>query len=224
MKRGFIIAIDGPAGSGKSTVAKKVAAALGFLYIDTGAIYRALTLKAIRSKTDMKDEGALIELAGKTDIRLAGERGGRPKVFLDGEDVTDKIRTPELTNSVRHVACIGGVRARMVELQRSLGRANGGVLEGRDIGTVVFPDADRKFYLDASDDVRVERRYKEMRQAGMKVTLEGVKRDVLARDRSDMTRKFGPLRKAKDAVLIDTTGLTIDEVVVKITRYIESAR
>ncbi len=219
-KKYVIIAIDGPAGSGKSTVAKLVAARLGLLYIDTGAMYRALTLKASMRGLDFKDEGSLIKLAGSTDIDLRQDRGVL-KVRLDGEDVTSSIRTSELTNNVRYVAGVPGVRKRMVELQRALGRRRGAVLEGRDIGTVVFPDAKFKFYLDADIKERARRRHKDILAQGDSLSLELVERDVASRDVSDMTRSVGALKKADDAVLIDTTGLTIAEVVERVISHIE---
>ncbi len=215
----LIIAIDGPAGSGKSTVSKLVARSLGIVYIDTGAMYRALTLKAMRMRMDLKDEGALTALAKSTEIDLEGGSGAL-KVLLDGEDVASLIRTPELTNNVRYIARVPGVRAEMVRLQRSIGQRHGAALEGRDIGTVVFPEADYKFYLDADPDERARRRYKELVEAGQKVDLADIKKDVISRDESDMTRAVGALKRADDAILVDTTSLSIDEVVKKILSYI----
>lgn len=218
-KDDIIIAIDGPAGSGKSTVARLVAGRLGLLYIDTGAMYRALTLKATRRGLNLKDEGSLIKLAGSTSIDLQ-EIDGNLRVYLDSEDVTSSIRTHELTNNVRYVAKVPGVRERMVELQRALGRRRGAVLEGRDIGTVVFPDARFKFYLDADIKERARRRHKDLIAQGDTISLESVERDVASRDESDMTRSSGALKKSVDAVFIDTTDLTIDEVAGKVLSYI----
>lgn len=216
-----VIAIDGPAGSGKSTVSKLVARRLGLLYIDTGAMYRALTLKAMRNGIDLKDERALTALAKSTIVDLK-ETSGVLRICLDGEDVTGSIRTPELTNNVKYIARVPGVREEMVRLQRSIGEKSGAALEGRDIGTVVFPDADYKFYLDADPDERVLRRYKELVASGQAVTLSGIKKDVVARDDSDMKRSVGALRKAPDAIIIDTTKLSIDEVVKKVLSYINT--
>ncbi len=216
----MIVAIDGPAGSGKSTVSKMVAARLGLLYLDTGAMYRALTLKAMRGRIGLKDEEALVRLAGSTKIDLEHD-GGRLKILLDGEDVTGLIRTPELTNNVKYVARVPGVRKEMVGLQRLIGEKSGAVLEGRDIGTVVFPDADYKFYLDADVHERSRRRYKELVDAGVKVELDDIEKDVLSRDESDMNRPVGALRKADDAILIDTTDLSIDGVVEKLLSYMK---
>lgn len=217
--RGLIIAIDGPAGSGKSTVAKLVAQRLKFLYIDTGAMYRALTLKAIKADADLEDEDALTALARKTDIKL-GQRNGSLKVYLDGEDVTLEIRRPEITNAVSYIARAKSVRAHMVTLQRKLGQKGSVVLEGRDIGTVVFPNAEKKFYLDASFDVRVKRRYEELKESGLAVTEGGVKKDLKARDENDLNRSVGPLKKADDAIYVDTSDLTIEEVVDKVLCFI----
>ncbi|UCD54719.1 MAG: (d)CMP kinase [Candidatus Omnitrophota bacterium] len=216
MKKNSIIAIDGPAGSGKSTVAKEVAKKLGFLYIDTGAMYRALTLKAINKGVDFSDAGALIELSKNTDIELK-ESGDYLKVYLDKKDVSHKIRSMEVTTKVKLLASLKDIRENMAKLQRKLGSgSSGAVLEGRDIGTVVFPDAAYKFYLDASFEKRVERRFLELKEKGFSVSPEEIEADVRSRDVSDMTRKVAPLKKAEDAKVIDTTDMTIEEVTGKI--------
>jgi cytidylate kinase len=217
----LVIAVDGPAGSGKSTVSKTVASRLGLLYIDTGAMYRALTLKAMQRGMDFEDESALVSLAASTRIDLE-DQGGKLKVFLDGEDVSGLIRTPELTANVKYIARIPGVRGEMVKLQRAIGEAHGAVLEGRDIGTVVFPDADYKFYLDASVEERARRRFRELSALGEKVHLAAIKKDVIERDESDMKRSVGALKKATDAVFIDTTDLSVDKVVEKVLSYIKT--
>ena len=219
MMKHFVVAIDGPAGSGKSTVSKIIAKRLNLLYMDTGAMYRALTLKAMTSNIGLQDEGALVSLAKSTRIDL--EENGSLKVMLDGKDVSRDIRTPEVTNNVKYVARIPGVRHEMVNLQRSIGRKQGAVLEGRDIGTVVFPDADYKFYLDADLEERAMRRYKELVASGEHIEMSALKDDVNARDMSDMSRPVGPLKKAVDAVAINTTDLSIDEVVEKILACIK---
>lgn len=211
----IIIAIDGPAGSGKSTVSRMVADKLGLLYLDTGSMYRALTLKAMRLGIPLEDGEALTALAVATKIDIE-EEGAGLRVYLDGEEVSPSLRTAELTNNVKFIARVPGVREEMVKLQRAIGRANGAVLEGRDIGTVVFPDADHKFYLDANADCRAKRRYKEMLESGQKVDFEEIKRDVITRDESDMARAVGALKKAPDAIHIDTSDLNIDEVVRKV--------
>lgn len=215
-----VIAIDGPAGSGKSTVAKLVAQKLGFLYIDTGAMYRALTVKALRDGTDLNDEAKLGALARAAEIKLK-DSGGSLKVYLDGEDVTTEIRTPEITNNVKYIARAKAVRECMVVMQRGLGEEGGTVMEGRDIGTVVLPAADKKFYIDASFDVRVRRRYRELVDGGQTLTEEEVRKDLKIRDESDLKRAIGPLKKADDAILIDTTDLTIEGAVDKVLSFIK---
>jgi len=217
----MVIAIDGPAGSGKSTVAREVAKRLKCLYIDTGAMYRAFTLAAINSGLDFKNEEALVQLAKNTDIELK-ESSGSLKVFLDGQDVSEKIRSMSVTTKVKFPAALKGVRENMVKLQRKLGRSPcGAVLEGRDIGTVVFPRAESKFYLEASLDTRVTRRFEEMKEKGFSISREEVKSDVLARDKADMTRVIAPLMKAKDALEIDTTDMTVEEVVTHILKAVK---
>lgn len=215
----FIVAIDGPAGSGKSTVSKLIAKKLGLLYIDTGAMYRALTLKAMRQGMDLENEDALTSLARSTKIDLR-EISGSLKVFLDGEDVSAIIRTTELTNNVKFIARVPGVRHEMVNSQRAIGALSSAVLEGRDIGTVVFPDAKFKFYLDADVEERSRRRHKELIEADQKVNLGDIEKDVAKRDESDMRRDIGALKKAPDAILIDTTDLSIEEVVEKLLSHI----
>lgn len=221
MKKVNAIAIDGPAGSGKSTVAKEVAKRLGFLYVDTGAMYRALTFKAIDTGTDFTDEKALIGLSEKSDIELKNT-GESLEVYLDKKDVTREIRTMEVTRKVKILASIGKIRENMVRLQRKMGEVSSGcVLEGRDIGTVVFPDAKNKFYLDGDFNVRVKRRFDELKARNLDVPVEEVENDLIARDTSDITRKVGPLKKADDAVVVDTTLMTAGEVVDKILSFIK---
>lgn len=214
----MIIAIDGPAGSGKSTIARLAAKKLGFLYVDTGAMYRALTLKALQGGMDLKNRAGLIRLAKNISIRLNPRGRGRIKVMLDGKDVSSQIRTPRITNNVSYVAIVPAVRKEMVKLQRSIGcgAKKGAVLEGRDIGTVVFPNAGKKFYLDASITERARRRHKELLADGIRVDLKQLEKDIKTRDRKDKTRKVGALKKAKDAIYIDTTALTIQQVMQKV--------
>jgi len=217
----MIIAIDGPAGAGKSTIAKMIAQKLGFLYIDTGAMYRALTLKAIEKNIDVKDVTHLIKMAGSTSIELTNNKDGSLKIYVDRSDVTRQIRQPRITKLVSDIAKIKEVREVMLKLQRRLGKSGNSVLDGRDIGTVVFPDADKKFYLDARFPERVKRRYKELKELGQDVTLDDIENDLHNRDTIDSTREFAPLKKAEDAIYIDTTDMTIEEVVDKILKEIQ---
>ncbi|MDD4908555.1 MAG: (d)CMP kinase [Candidatus Omnitrophica bacterium] len=209
----MIVAIDGPAGSGKSTVARMTAHKLGFLYIDTGAMYRAVTFKALEKKIDLSDEGRLVELARDSDIRLVGGHDGALTVYLDGRDVSREIREPVIAKYVSDIAKVKGVREAMVLLQRRMGRDNNAVLEGRDITTVVFPNAEKKFYIDADFAERARRRHKELLEAGKNITLKEVEDDLRNRDYIDSSRKVAPLKKAADAQVIDTTHMTIDQVV-----------
>jgi cytidylate kinase len=212
----IVIAIDGPAGSGKSTAAKLIAKKLKIPYIDTGAMYRAVTLKVMKSQISLDDKKALVRAAKKARIAFKGFNPMKQRVYLDGRDVTREIRLPELTKKVFHLAQLTPVRKELVRKQKRLGKFNGAVMEGRDIGTIVFPKADFKFYFEAKPTERAKRRYKELCQAGHKASLKSVLRDILKRDATDYNRKEGPLKKAKDAHLIDTTSLTIDETVDKI--------
>lgn len=216
----MIIAIDGPAGAGKSTIAKLVAQKLGFLYIDTGAMYRALTLKAIEQKIEVSDTVCLLEMARTTAIDLLHNPDGSLQVLLDGRDVSSAIRQPRITRLVSDIAKIKEIREVLVSLQRKLGRQQGSVMDGRDIGTVVFPHAEHKFFLDAKVEERAKRRFEELEKAGLQVTLQDVEADVRNRDTIDSTRECGPLKKADDAICIDTTLMSIDEVVNKVLSYI----
>lgn len=216
----MIIAIDGPAGAGKSTVSKILAQKLGFLYIDTGAMYRALTLMAIREKIDIKDVAGLIQMARQSHIDLKNEQDGSLQIFLDGQDVTSEIRQPGITKLVSEIARIKEVREVMLGLQRKLGRGKDSVLDGRDIGTVVFPDADKKFYIDAEFSERVIRRYKELKELGQDITPKDVETDLRNRDTIDSTREFAPLKKADDAIYVDTTDMSIEEAVNKLLSFI----
>ncbi len=216
----MIIAIDGPAGAGKSTVAKILAKELGFLYIDTGAMYRAVTLKVLDEKIDIKDAARIIEAASRANIDLINNPDGSLKVLLDGRDVSYRIREPLITKFVSDIARIKGVREVMLELQRRFAKLGDCVLDGRDIGTVVFPNADKKFYIDADFKERVRRRHKELNDLGQEVTTKDVESDLANRDNIDSTRDVAPLKKADDAIYIDTTKLSIEEVVNKASSYI----
>jgi len=217
-----VIAIDGPAGAGKSTVAKRLAKELGFTYLDTGAMYRALTLKALRSQVKLDDEQALIALAQRTTIDFQDHQGQALTVLLDGQDVTTAIRSEEVTNNTFYIARAPGVRGMMVDWQRQIGQKNNIVVEGRDIGTVVFPQATKKFYLDANFEERSKRRIKELQDKGVPVDDQELKNELQIRDTKDMTRPVGPLKKADDAILIDSTFMTIDDVVHKILDCIQN--
>jgi len=219
-----VVAIDGPAGAGKSTVAKRLAVRLGFSYLDTGAMYRSITLKAMRQGVALDNEDALAHMAKNTRLDLRGNPQSGLKVFLDGEDVSEEIRTPEVTNQTFYIARAPKVRAVMVELQRAIGSGTDVVIEGRDIGTVVFPKARFKFYLDASVEERAQRRFKEFRDKGKEISLEQVIDDVRKRDETDFNRSVGPLRKAEDAVVIDSTRMSIDEVVETMARHVEKQK
>jgi len=212
----MIIAIDGPAGAGKSTVAKTIAKKLKFLYIDTGAMYRALALKALENKIEVKDADALVRMAKDSRIELSNNPDGSLKILLDGRDISSEIRQPRITKVVSDIAKLKDIREVMVQLQRHFGRHGNVVLDGRDIGTVVFPDADKKFFIDAQFKERVNRRYKELIGMGQKISLSDVEADLHNRDTIDTTRKVAPLKKAEDAVYIDTTDLNIEEAVDKV--------
>jgi cytidylate kinase len=215
-----IVTIDGPAGAGKSTVAKRLAARLNLSYLDTGAMYRALTLKAVRHNVNLEDEDALAALAGRTTIDLQDGPAG-VKVLLDKEDVSEEIRTVEVTNKTFYAARAPRVREIMVRWQRAIGDRRGVVAEGRDVGTVVFPQATNKFYLDAHADERSRRRIEELRAKGKAVDADRIAAELKERDNKDITRRVGPLKKADDAVFIDSTGLSVDEVVAAMMKYIE---
>jgi cytidylate kinase len=220
-----VVAIDGPAGAGKSTVTGKVARALGYLLVDTGALYRAVALAAQRaglSFDDLDGVGALAEaLAARNAVRLEGSKDGTVRVLLDGEDVSTAIRTQELGQGASKVSAQPRVRASLLELQRAAGREGGVVLEGRDIGTVVFPDAEVKLFLTASVDERARRRFEQLRASGQEAELNDVRSDVVERDRRDSTRPIAPLVQAADAVVIDSSALSIDAVVEKIVSYVQ---
>lgn len=211
MARKLIIAIDGPVGSGKSTVARRLAALMGYVYVDTGAMYRALALKAIRRGVALEDAAGLEELARGTRIDLRAQDGAQ-RVSLDGEDVTAGIRSPESSQASSKIAVVPGVRKVLVAEQRRAGEQGGVVMEGRDIGSVVFPDADLKIFLTASPEVRAERRWREHQQKGEAVTLERTLEEIHERDRRDSERATSPLVRAKDAVVVDSTAMDAEEV------------
>jgi len=217
----MIIAIDGPAGAGKSTVARILAKRLGFLYIDTGAMYRALTLKVLENNIAINDEKQINVLAAGVNLDLRNNADGSLSVILDGRDVSLDIRTARITQFVSDVAKIKEVREVLVKMQRDLGKRGNCVLDGRDIGTVVFPLAQKKFFIDASLKERVDRRFKELKGLGQAITINDVEKDLSNRDKIDSTREVSPLRKANDAIYIETTDLSIKQVVDKMLGLIK---
>ncbi|MCY0864901.1 MAG: (d)CMP kinase [Sulfobacillus sp.] len=212
-RKSAVIAVDGPAGAGKSTVARLLADRLGYLYLDTGAMYRALAYKALSEGIDLRDEAELAELLNQTTIELYPKGHGQVTVMMDGQDVTGHLRTPEVNASVAVVAGFPLVRREMVLRQRDLARHGGVVMDGRDIGTFVLPDADIKFFLTASLEARAERRYHELRQAGFDVSLDRIREEIQHRDLLDSSRPYAPLSQAADAILLDTTKMEVEEVV-----------
>jgi len=223
-KNGLIIAIDGPAAVGKSTMGKLIARELGFLYIDTGAIYRAITWKVLKNNINIKDEEMISHLV--SDIRLNIERINNQslndyyRIFVDGEDVTGEIRNPRIDQNVSQIARLPKVRKQLICLQRELAEKGNIVMEGRDIGSVILPQADIKFYFTASEEERIKRRYKELIKKGYSIDYELVKKQIIQRDKIDSKRKYAPLIKAKDAILIDSTKKNIEEVKDKILKII----
>ena len=215
--RKLTIAIDGPSGAGKSTAARSLAKRLGYTYIDTGAMYRAVALKFKERSMKAEDQSFFDALASSLRITLVAE-GGEIHVFCDGEDITEAIRSPEISLLASNVSKKRAVREALVRMQREMGKGGGVVLEGRDIGTVVFPHADVKFYLDAEIGERARRRFDELGEKGIKVNFETTLEEVKQRDRSDMERVLSPLRKAEDAILIDSTRLSAEEVVEEMVR------
>jgi len=213
----LIIAIDGPAGSGKSTVARRAAAMLGYLYLDSGAMYRAVALKALERKIPLDDDAQLEALARDTHIELKSPTPEQEaadlknRAFLDGREVTQEIRTSEVAQAASRLATIAGVRAVLVAEQQRAGQGGGVVMEGRDIGTVVFPNADLKIFLDASPETRAQRRWKEHQEKGEHLSLLEVLQEVRERDKRDRERKVSPLLRAADAVFVDNTAMGIEE-------------
>ncbi|MCF6157160.1 MAG: (d)CMP kinase [wastewater metagenome] len=216
----LIIAIDGPAGSGKSTIARMLSKRLGFKYLDTGAMYRALTWKAMQKGVNLEDEDRLCRLADQTEIELQ-YKDGNLSVYVDGVDVTQEIRLPSITNNVHYISDARGIRQRMVKLQQGLAEREDVVAEGRDTGTVVFPDAEKKFFLDADVEERARRRYREFESSDKEISYKNVIRDIEIRDRRDTTRDNSPLKIGEDAIYIDTTDLTIEEVLNRMLKEIE---
>lgn len=217
----FQVAIDGPASAGKSTIAKILATKLNYVYVDTGAMYRTITLAAKKNGIAYNDEEKIKNLLSQTEIRFEPSTPVQ-RVFLDDTDVTEEIRSAEVTNNVSVVASFADVRSNLVNRQREIANNNSVIMDGRDIGTTVLPEADVKIFLVASVDERAQRRYKENVAKGMTTDLETLKREIEARDYKDSHRQISPLTQAKDAILVDTTGQSIDDVVAKIANIIEN--
>lgn len=215
------IAIDGPSGAGKSSISKKAAKALGYVYIDTGAMYRTVGLKAVLSGVDPKDAEGVKSILPLLDIDIRHE-GVEQHIYLDGENVSEKIRTPEISMAASAVSAIPEVRVAMVDMQRKLASNHNVIMDGRDIGSFVLPDAEIKIFLTASVDARAKRRFNELIEKGACVTLEEVKNDMIQRDRNDSTRECSPLVIADGATVIDTSELSFDESVEKVIEFIRS--
>ena len=215
----MIVAIDGPAGTGKGTIASLISKRLGYTYIDTGAMYRCITLKMLRKGIEIEDLSKIKKLLEKTKIEFM-TINDKQHVFLDDEDVTDEIRTQKVNEFVSPVSAIKEIRIKLVQMQRELGSVSNVVMEGRDITTVVFPDADIKIYLTATAGERAERRYKEFIEKGIETTYEETLASIVKRDENDMNKEMGALKIAEDAVVIDSTFLTIEEVYDKVHELI----
>jgi len=218
----LIIAIDGPSGAGKSTLAKRLSRELGFIYLDTGAMYRALALKVLRLGVDLADDARLTRLVESTEIDLQ-EKNGTLEVLLDGINVADEIRTPEVSQLASKVSALKVVRARMLDLQRRMGQRGSVVAEGRDIGTVVFPNAELKIFLDASAEERARRRCAELRAAGRPADLSETLREMEERDKRDSERDLAPLRMADDALRIDSSNASADSVAAQVLAKISNS-
>lgn len=214
----WIIAIDGPSGAGKTTAARNLARRLGYTYLDTGATFRAIAVKAARSQIDTEEPTAVVEIAKGSELRFGGEENER--LLLDGEDVTAAIRTVEIAKLASKISAYPGLRKVLTDLWRQLGKEGGMVLEGRDIGTVVFPDADVKFYLSARAEVRAERRYRENPAGGQ--SLEQVASEMARRDEADSTRRHAPLARASDAIEVDTSDLDIEGTTDRLERIVRA--
>lgn len=211
-----VLTIDGPSGSGKGTISRAVARRLGWHYLDSGALYRAVGVAAGWNDLDLSDASALVRCAFDTEVEFREAGDGEPRVLVNGSDATDELRTETAGAAASAIAAIPEVRSALVARQRAFRQPPGLVADGRDMGTVIFPDAARKVFLTASAEERADRRYKQLRDKGVSVTLAGLLREILARDARDASRAVAPLRPANDAVTIDTTGLPIDEVVERV--------
>lgn len=227
-KNVLVIAIDGPAAVGKSTMGKIIARELGFLYIDTGAIYRAITWKVLKNNINVYDEDTISNLVSNTYITIEKKNRNSLKgyynIFIDGEDVTEEIRSPKIDQNVSQIAKLPKIRKQLIYLQRKLAKKGNIIMEGRDIGSVILPQADIKLYFTASEEERIKRRYKELVDKGYNIDYKEVKKQIVQRDEIDSKRKYAPLIKAKDAILIDSTEKSIEEVKDKILKTIKKYR
>ena len=215
---GYNVAIDGPAGAGKSTIAKLVAKEKGYIYVDTGAMYRGLAIHFLNRGIDPEDREAVAEACRDAEVTI-GYEDGVQQIYLNGENVTSMLRAEETGNMASKTSAIPEVREKLLELQRSLAREKDVIMDGRDIGTNILPNADVKIYLTASVETRARRRYDELQEKGEDCSLEEISRDIMERDERDMTREIAPLKKADDAVLVDSSDMTIQQVVDEICRY-----
>ncbi len=215
---GYNVAIDGPAGAGKSTIAKLVAKEKGYIYVDTGAMYRGLAIHFLKKGIDPENKEAVAKACQDAEVTI-GYENGIQQIYLNGENVTEMLRTEEVGNMASKTSAIPEVREKLLDLQRSLAREKDVIMDGRDIGTNILPGADVKIYLTASVETRAERRYKELKEKGEKCDLAEISRDIRERDERDMTREIAPLKKAEDAVLVDSSDMTIKEVVDEICRH-----
>ena len=215
---GYNVAIDGPAGAGKSTIAKLVAKKKGYIYVDTGAMYRGLAIHFLKKKADPEDRQAVAEACRDAEV-TTGYEDGVQQIYLNGENVTGMLRTEEVGNMASKTSAIPEVREKLLELQRSLAREKDVIMDGRDIGTNILPNADVKIYLTASVETRARRRYDELKEKGTDCSLDEIARDIRERDERDMTREIAPLKKAEDAILVDSSDMTIQQVVDEICGY-----
>ena len=220
----YSIAIDGPAGAGKSTIARAIAQRIGFIYVDTGAMYRAIALYFLRRGIDGDDREAVAAECPDIRVALEYDDSGRQQVILNGENVSDSIRTPEVSKMASKTSAIPEVRASLLQLQRDLAESANVLMDGRDIGTHVLPDATLKIFLTASADVRAKRRYDELVEAGSSCNYEQIREDIILRDKQDMEREIAPLKKAEDAVLVDSSDMTVEEVIETVIREFEAVK
>lgn len=221
MRKTHAVAIDGPSGAGKSTIARAASEKSGFIYVDTGAIYRCVGLAALRAGTDKTDAAAVQQLLDGLKIVLQHDENGVQRMILNGEDVSGLIRTPEVAAAASAFSALPAVRAFLLEMQRAFARSHNVIMDGRDIGTVVLPDADLKIFLTASPEERARRRYDELRAKGMDVSYEKTLQDMIARDAQDSSRAAAPLKAAEDAVLLNTTGKTLEESIGLVLKLME---